>query len=52
MKVRVFVALLCGMLAALVMAGRRPKDLRSVTRGGMSDEVRGVTNSIRLVREL
>ncbi|HVZ00429.1 MAG TPA: SUMF1/EgtB/PvdO family nonheme iron enzyme [Dongiaceae bacterium] len=32
--------------------GRQPKFLRSATRGGMSEEVRGVTNSIRLVREL
>jgi formylglycine-generating enzyme required for sulfatase activity len=32
--------------------GRPPVDLRSAKRGGMSEEVRGVTNSIRLVREL
>jgi formylglycine-generating enzyme required for sulfatase activity len=32
--------------------GRPPIDLRSAKRGGMSEEVRGVTNSIRLVREL
>jgi formylglycine-generating enzyme required for sulfatase activity len=32
--------------------GRGPKDLRAAKRGGMSEEVRGVTNSIRLVREL
>jgi formylglycine-generating enzyme required for sulfatase activity len=31
--------------------GRGPNDLRSAKRGGMSEEVRGVTNSIRLVRE-
>jgi formylglycine-generating enzyme required for sulfatase activity len=31
--------------------GRGSKDLRSAKRGGMSEEVRGVTNSIRLVRE-
>jgi formylglycine-generating enzyme required for sulfatase activity len=32
--------------------GRATQFLRSATRGGMSEEVRGVTNSIRLVREL
>ncbi|MES1153145.1 MAG: SUMF1/EgtB/PvdO family nonheme iron enzyme, partial [Dongia sp.] len=32
--------------------GRPPVDLRSAKRGGMPEEVRGVTNSIRLVREL
>jgi formylglycine-generating enzyme required for sulfatase activity len=32
--------------------GRGPNDLRVAKRGGMSEEVRGVTNSIRLVREL
>jgi formylglycine-generating enzyme required for sulfatase activity len=32
--------------------GRPPADLRAAKRGGMSEEVRGVTNSIRLVREL
>jgi formylglycine-generating enzyme required for sulfatase activity len=32
--------------------GRGPVDLRAAKRGGMSEEVRGVTNSIRLVREL
>ncbi len=32
--------------------GRQPKYLRSATRGGITEEVRGVTNSIRLVREL
>jgi hypothetical protein len=32
--------------------GRASKFLRSATRGGMAEEVRGVTNSIRLVREL
>jgi formylglycine-generating enzyme required for sulfatase activity len=32
--------------------GRGPKDLRAATRGGIKEGVRGVTNSIRLVREL
>ncbi|WP_395020726.1 SUMF1/EgtB/PvdO family nonheme iron enzyme [Dongia sp.] len=32
--------------------GRGPKFLRAATRGGMKEDVRGVTNSIRLVREL
>jgi len=32
--------------------GRGSKDLRAANRGGMKEEVRGVTNSIRLVREL
>jgi formylglycine-generating enzyme required for sulfatase activity len=32
--------------------GRPPTDLRAAKRGGMSEEVRGVTNSIRLVRDL
>jgi formylglycine-generating enzyme required for sulfatase activity len=32
--------------------GRPPADLRAAKRGAMSEEVRGVTNSIRLVREL
>ncbi len=31
--------------------GRASKFLRAATRGGMAEEVRGVTNSIRLVRE-
>jgi formylglycine-generating enzyme required for sulfatase activity len=31
--------------------GRPPVDLRSAKRGGMGEGVRGVTNSIRLVRE-
>jgi formylglycine-generating enzyme required for sulfatase activity len=32
--------------------GRGSKFLRAATRGGMKEDVRGVTNSIRLVREL
>jgi formylglycine-generating enzyme required for sulfatase activity len=31
--------------------GRGPGDLRVAKRGSMSEEVRGVTNNIRLVRE-
>jgi len=32
--------------------GRGSKFLRAATRGGIKEDVRGVTNSIRLVREL
>jgi formylglycine-generating enzyme required for sulfatase activity len=32
--------------------GRASKFLRSATRGGMNEAVRGVSNGIRLVREL
>jgi formylglycine-generating enzyme required for sulfatase activity len=32
--------------------GRPPVFLRAAARGGMAEEVRGFTNSIRLVREL